>query len=109
MEHALQLETTNFALQTLRVRVDVASRTLIALTLGELQELGGVRNPFAGAVDLFGVGGQAGAFASELLSPLGLGPNGRVFELATDFLEALFLVVVLKETPVGTRCVPRGL
>jgi hypothetical protein len=31
---------------------------------------------------------------------VGLLPDGRVFELAADFLEPLFFQIVLKETPL---------
>jgi hypothetical protein len=109
VKHALQLETSYVGLKSLRVGIDVASGGFVALTLRELEQLGGVRYAFSGAVDLARVGGQLGPFAPQLLRPLGLRPDGRVFELAADLFQAFFLVVVLKETPVRRRYAPRGL
>jgi hypothetical protein len=100
MEHALQFEAPDLGFQALRVLVDILGGGLVALTFRELQELAGVRDPLGGAVDLTGIGRQAGTLAPQLLRLLGLGPNGRILQLATDLFEPLFLAVVLKETPV---------
>jgi hypothetical protein len=58
VKHALQFETSDFGLESLRVGIDVARGTFIALALGELEELGGVGDALGGAVDLDRVGGQ---------------------------------------------------
>jgi hypothetical protein len=100
MEHALQLEAPDLGLQLLRVLVDVLGGGLVALALGKLQQLAGIRDALGRAVDLAGIGGQPGTLAPQLLRFLRLGPNGRVLELATDLFQPLFLAVVLKETPV---------
>jgi hypothetical protein len=100
MEHALQFEAPDLGLQLLRVLVDVLGGRLVALDLGKLQELAGIRDALGGAVDLAGIGGQPCALTPQLLRLLRLGPDGRVLELATDLFEPLFLAVVLKETPV---------
>ena len=100
MKHALQFEAPNLGFESLRVLVDVLGCGLVTLNLGKLQELAGVSDALGGAIDLAGVGGQPGTLAPQLLGLVGLGPNGRVLELATDLLEPLFLAVVLKETPV---------
>ena len=100
MEHALQFEAPDVSFQSLRVLVDVLGSGLIALALGELEKLAGIRDALGGAIELAGVGGQPGTLAPQFLGFLGLGPNGRVLELATDLFEPLFLAVVLKETPV---------
>jgi hypothetical protein len=52
---------------------------------------------------------QFGAFPTELLSPVGVVPDTGLFELAGYFLEALMLVVVIKDTSSKTRCAPRDL
>ena len=100
MEHALQFEAPDVSFQSLRVLVDVLGSGLIALALGELEKLAGIRDALGGAIELAGVGGQPGTLAPQLLGFLRLGPNGRVLELTTDLFEPLFLEVVLKETPV---------
>jgi hypothetical protein len=109
VKHALQLETSHVGFESLRVSVDVARGRFVALALRELEQLRGIRNALGSAVDFPRVGGQLGPFASQLLRPLGLCPDGRVFELAADLFQAFFLVVVLKETPVRRRYAPRGL
>jgi hypothetical protein len=109
MEHALQFEAPDVGFQSLRVLVDVLGGGLIALAFGKLQELAGIGNALGGAIDLASVGRQPGTLTPQLLRLFGLGPNGRVLELARDFLEPLFLAVVLKETPVRSRCAPRDL
>jgi len=52
---------------------------------------------------------RARAFLAEFLGLFGLLPDSRILQLPTDFLEPLFLVVVLKETPVTKPLVRRGL
>jgi hypothetical protein len=97
MKHALQLETSYVGFESLRIGIDVARRSFVALALR------------GGTVDLDRVGGQLRPFAPQLLRSLGLRPDGRVFQLATNLFQSLFLIVVLKETPVRRRCAPRGL
>jgi hypothetical protein len=109
VKHPLQLETPHVGFEPLRIGVNVASGCFVALALRELEQLGGVRYALRGAVDLDRVGGQLRPFAPQLLRSLGLRPDGRVFQLATDLFQALFLIVVLKETPVRRRYAPRGL
>jgi hypothetical protein len=46
---------------------------------------------------------------AEFLRTLRLVPDVRVFELAGDFLEPLFLQIVLKETPSRRQHAPRDL
>ncbi len=96
-------------LEALRLGVEVACRGLIVLRLREFQQLRGIRDALGGALDLADIAGQTRALASELLGAGGVGPDGGVFELAPYFLEPLVLAVVLKETPVARRCVPRDL
>ena len=109
MKHPLQLETAYVGLESLRVVLDIARRGLVTLAFRELQKLCGVRYPFCGAVDLARVGGQLRPFAPEFLRTFWFRPDSRVFELTADLFQALFLKVVLKETPVRRRCAPRDL
>lgn len=46
--------------------------------------------------------GQHGTFAAQGLGILGLVPDGRVFQLAVDFDQAVMLVIVVKDTPEWT-------
>lgn len=76
-----------------------ARRRQLVLAFGELEQLGGVGDPLGRGVDLFELGGKLGAFTAELACLIGVLPDGWVFQLAGYFFEALFLGVVLKETP----------
>jgi len=87
--------------QALCISFDVAGGGLVGLGLGELEKLAGIGDAFGDAVDLGEVGAQAGALAPELLRPRRIRPDGRVLQLAGNLLEALLLLVVLKETPVA--------
>jgi hypothetical protein len=49
------------------------------------------------------------ALLAELLRPLRILPNIRLFELPGDFLQALVLAVVIKDTSSRTACAPRDL
>jgi hypothetical protein len=103
-KHALELEPANLALEPLGIEPDVLGGGLIALPLGQLQQLRRIGDAFGGAIDLRDIGAEARALLPELLRPLRLRPDGRVFELPPYLLEALSLAVVLKETPVARRC-----
>jgi hypothetical protein len=52
---------------------------------------------------------QLGAFLAELLSPIRVIPDAWLLELAGYFLQALVLVVVIKDTSSRSRCAPRDL
>jgi hypothetical protein len=103
-EHALQLETANVPFEPLGIPPDVPGGGFVTLPLGQLQQLRRIGDALRGAIDLGDVGAEAGAFLTELLRPLRLRPDGGVLELPRYLLEALFLAVVLKETPVARRC-----
>jgi hypothetical protein len=109
MKHALQLQAPDVGFESLRVVINIARGRLVTLAFRKFEKLGGVRDTLGGTVDFDSIGGQFRAFASQFLRPLGLRPDGRIFELTADLFEALFLIVVLKETPVRRRCAPRGL
>jgi hypothetical protein len=108
-KHALELEAANLALEPLRVPPDVPGGRLIVLALRELQELRRIGDALGGAIDVGDIRGEARPLLPELLRALRLRPDGRVLELPPYLLEALFLAIVLKETPVARRCARRGL
>jgi hypothetical protein len=89
----------HFAFERRGLALDIARGGFVVLTLGELEQLVGVRDGFRGVVELGQLGAQACALATQLLGLVGLVPDARVFELAADFFQPLFLAVVLKETP----------
>jgi hypothetical protein len=108
-KHALELEPADLALEPLGIAPDVLGGGLIALPLGQVQELRRIGDAFGGAIDLGDVGAEARALLPELLRTLRLRPDGRVFELPPYLLKALFLAVVLKETPEARPCARLGL
>jgi hypothetical protein len=108
-EHALELEAADLALEALGILLDVAGGGLVALALGELEQLRRVVDARRGAIDVRDLGGEARALLAELLRPVRLRPDGGVLELPPYLLEALFLAVVLKETPVAKPYARRGL
>jgi hypothetical protein len=52
---------------------------------------------------------KPGAFLAELLRPIRVVPDAGLFELASYFLQALVLVVVIKDTSSKSRCALRDL
>jgi hypothetical protein len=108
-EHALELESADLAVEPRSVLLYVPGGRLVALALGELQQLRRIVDAFGGAIDLRDLGRETRPLLPELLRPLRLRPDGRVLELPSYLLQALFLAVVLKETPVARRCARSGL
>jgi hypothetical protein len=51
-------------------------------------------------------GFELGALAPEALRALGVGPNGRILELAGDLLEPLALSVIVKGTSAARQSAP---
>jgi hypothetical protein len=49
------------------------------------------------------------ALLAELLRPLRILPDIRLLELPRDLLQALILIVVIKDTSSRTACAPRDL
>jgi hypothetical protein len=108
-EHALELKAAHVRFQALRVALDVLRGGFIGLLHGQLEKLSGIADALGGALDLADVAAQPGALATKLLGTGGVRPDGRILQLARDFLEPLLLSVVFKETPVARPCGPRGL
>jgi hypothetical protein len=108
-EHALELQVPHRGLEALTIALDLSRRWVIGLADRQLQQLRVIGNGGRRAVDFLDVGAQAGAFAPELLGARGVRPDGRILQLAADFLEPLTLAVVLKETPVALTCARRDL
>jgi hypothetical protein len=107
-EHPPQLEPAHLFLDLRHLALEVEGGRFVILGLGQLQQLdGGLQGPLR-CIDLLDVGGQPRPFLAEVLRALGLRPYRRILQLSRDLLEPLFLGVVLKETPLGRRGVPRS-
>jgi hypothetical protein len=85
-EHALEFQAAHIRLERPDVTLDGAGGGFIALQLGELEQLRGIAQRRADAVELLELGGQARTLAPQLLGPRGVAPDRRVLELAADFL-----------------------
>jgi hypothetical protein len=99
IEHPLELEAAHAPFEAGGFALDVLRRGFVVFAFGQLEQLGRIRDRLGSPIQLGKLGGEFGAFAPQLLSFVGLLPDGGVFQLEVYFLEALFLGVVLKETP----------
>jgi hypothetical protein len=62
-----------------------------------------------GAIEFGEFGSEPRTFAPQLLGALRHGPDRRILQFATYFLEPFLLAVVFKETPSRRRLAPRDL
>jgi hypothetical protein len=108
-EHALELEPAHRGFEVARFAPDFARRRLVVFRLGELEQLGGIRDGVRSVIELRDVGAEPRPLLAELLRALLVRPDSRVLELAVYFFEPLDLDIVLKETPVANGCALRGL
>jgi hypothetical protein len=108
-EHALEFEFAHVRFESSGLALDIARGGLIVLELCELEQRSSVAQLRADAIELLELRGQPRALASELLRPSAVAPYRGFLELAADFLEALFLAIVLKETPSRRWFSPRDL
>jgi hypothetical protein len=99
VEHALQFQLAHAGFEPVGILLDFSGGGFVILAFGELEQLGGVGNPFRRAVDFLQLGGELGAFATQLPGLVSVLPDGGVFQLAGYFFEPFLLDVVLKETP----------
>jgi hypothetical protein len=98
-EHPLEFDLADEFLDLRDVALDLGRSRGVVLRLREFEQLDRIAHCGCGSVDRFEFLRELGAFLAQLLRALGLRPDGGLFELAPYFLEAFFLVVVLKETP----------
>jgi len=67
------------------IAFDLARRGLVVFALGQLEQLRGIADGAAGAIEFAQFADQPRAFAPELLGALGCAPDGGVLQLAADF------------------------
>ena len=108
-EHALEFEPAHRGFEVARLAPDFARRRLVVFRLGEIEQLGGIRDRVRSAIELIDVGGEPRPLLAELLRALLVRPDSRLLEFAVYLFEPLDLGVVLKETPVANGCALRGL
>jgi hypothetical protein len=107
-EHAAKLQRAHLGFELGDFLFYVDDGCIIALGLGQLQQFAGIGERSPGRIELLQIGAQPGAFAPQFLRPLGIVPDILLFKLADDLFQTLLLGVVVKETPEGRPCAPRG-
>jgi hypothetical protein len=98
-EHALELELRDLALEARDVLLDGADRALVGLRLGEFEQLAGLAQPAAQAIERTDDRLELGAFAAEFLGTLRVLPDRRVLEFPQDLRKPLAASIVVKDTP----------
>ena len=81
----------------------------IGLVGRELQQLPRVAQPPADPVQTLNYALQFRSLPSQFLGAVSVVPDTGLFEFPGYFLEALVLVIVIKDTSSRNRCVPRDL
>jgi len=108
-KHALELEPFDFAGQRRCVRLDLLKQAFVAFLRGQLHNLAGIaqaaRQPVQTGDDLL----EFRALPAQFLRALGVVPDSGLLEFAGYFLQALALVVVIKDTSSKSRYAPRDL
>jgi hypothetical protein len=98
-EHALELELRDLALEARDVLLDGADRAIVGLRLGELEQLAGLAQPAAQAIERADDRLELGAFATEFLGALRVLPDRRVLQFPQDLRKPLAAPFVVKDTP----------
>jgi len=80
---------------------------LVLLGLDQFQQLVRAAQPLGELADAVDGLVEQGALAAQGLRAFGVVPDVRAFQLAVDFLEPLYLGVVVKDTP-SARQADRG-
>ena len=97
-EHAAELERLDLARQRLHVGLEGSEGLYVVLGRGHFQQLGAVAEGTLEAVQRLDDRRQRGALAPELLRALGVVPDAGLAQLQLDFLQAILLDVVVKDT-----------
>jgi hypothetical protein len=98
-EHALEFELLDFRRKTVDVVCDCRNRAFVVLAEREVEQIAGFAERIGQRADAADDAIEACALLAEFLRALGIVPDGRAFELARDFLEALGLRIEVKDTP----------
>jgi len=105
----LELQAFHFRGKTGRVAFDFVGRSGIGLVGREFQELSRVAQPPADPVQTLNHALQLRSLPSQFLGAVSIVPDAGLFEFPGYFLEALVLVIVIKDTSSRNQCVPRDL
>ena len=89
--------------------LDLRGGAGIGLFGRHLQELARVAQAASQPIEIVDDLLELRALPAELLRAIRIVPDTRLLELASYFLQALVLVVVIKDTSSRSRCAPRDL
>jgi hypothetical protein len=105
----LKFEPFDRRRQTRGVSLDLLGRAGVGLFGRQFEQFSGVAQTACQAVQVADHSFQHRSFFSEFLRAVRVVPDAGLLELASYFLKALVLVVVIKDTSSRSRCVPRDL
>jgi hypothetical protein len=97
-KHAREFEFARRRFERSEILFDRGERARVVFLGGHFQERGCVRDTARQAIEGINHLLEPRAFATELLRLVGQVPDRRILKFAADFIEPLFLVVVLKGT-----------
>jgi hypothetical protein len=102
-EHALEFEFFDFRREAVDVVGDCRDRAVVALADRKIEQIARFAERIGQRADTADDAIKARALPAEILRTLRVVPDGRAFELARDFLEALGFRIEVKDTSVTTR------
>jgi hypothetical protein len=105
----LELELLDLEAEAIDVSLDVGSRVHVRLVRDQIEEFRRVAQGALEAIQPADHLLELGALLAEFLRAVRVAPNAGLFELALYFLQALMLVIVIKDTSSKSRCAPRDL
>jgi hypothetical protein len=105
----LELQPFNFRGESGGVPFDFVGRPGIGLVGREFEQLSRVAQPPADPVQTLNDALQLRPLPSQFFGAVSIVPDAGLFEFPGYFLEALVLVVVIKDTSSRNQCVPRDL
>jgi hypothetical protein len=103
-KHAVEFQLLDVALERREIAFDRLCSRFVVLFDGQVQQLAGVLQAVAHAIERSHDLLQAGAFASQLLGLVRRVPDRGIFQLPAYLGEPLALGVVLKGTSSALRC-----
>ncbi|MNX81261.1 hypothetical protein D3C86_1129440 [compost metagenome] len=99
-EHAAEFHAGHDVLEALDVGLDGLERFIVAFLARELEQLVGAGQVVRQLPEDLYHGLERFLFLAQVLGPLGVVPDLRVFQLAVDFVQASYFDIVVKDTPV---------
>jgi hypothetical protein len=108
VEHAPEFEVGDVLLDLLYINIDALQRGVVRFAARELEQLRGVREPAADALQRVDDRFEPFLFLAEFLRALLVFPELRVFQLAVQRFEASLLGIEVKDTSAAPPTVLAG-